>query len=73
MPWGMISSKLEEMSDPDYKVVDWKAKKQEMKHSLFKTMLTAYTAEISSFLQEASQRNTVDSLAKVTKELPVGT
>jgi len=73
MPWEMIRTKLDEMSSPDYKPVDWKAKKQEMKHSMFKTSLAANRAEMSSFFLEASQRNTVDQLAKVTKELPRGT
>ena len=73
MPWEMIAGKLEKMSDPDYKMVDWQAKKEEMKHNAFKTMLTSYSNLISGFFQEAAQRNVIDSLATVTKKLPKGT
>ena len=72
MPWEMITSKLEKMSDPDFEVPDWKAKKQEMRQDMFETMLTSQTNSIMSILGEISSRNTIDSLAKVTKELPTG-
>ena len=40
---------------------------------MYQTTLAAHRTEMSQFLLEASHRNTVDSLAKVTKELPEGT
>ena len=73
MPWDKIKEKMDYMTSDDYKPGLWKEKMARKKAEMYQTTLAAHRTEMSQFLLEASHRHTVDTLAKVSKELPEGT
>ena len=73
MPWDKIKEKMDYMTSDDYKPGIWKEKMARKKAEMYQTTLAAHRTEMSQFLLEASHRHTVDTLAKVSKELPQGT
>ena len=73
-PTTLLTSPLTQMDKRvDVSMISKFGKSDTIPHNVYSNMLTANEALMRSLLNEASRRNNADTLAKLTRELPVGT